>query len=307
MTRWRDRAIVAGIALILGSACSQGAPGNPFPGFPPAGPAGPDTSSTGGDPATFGPADGSGECCLANGSPGCSDSRVEACVCAESMDCCSTEWTGECAALVDALGCAVCDGPLDSGPDPDDSGEPSGQACCGAGSEPGCNDPEVEACVCAEIEYCCDTAWEEVCASAVDALGCGHCGGDETGEPPPPGGSTGEPPPPPVGGCCEPQMGPGCSDMAVEACVCAQDDFCCNDTWDQVCVDEVDEFMCGDCGGVMPPPPPGASPCCEIQPGPGCGDPFVEACVCLIDDYCCNMAWDATCTLLAGLFPCGEC
>ncbi|MCA9711322.1 MAG: hypothetical protein KDK70_36120, partial [Myxococcales bacterium] len=289
----RGWAGLVGLGLALAGACSQGAVDDPHP-FPPQGPQGP--QSTTGSSATFG-IDDSGSCCVANGSPGCDEPIVEACVCAEMVECCSDEWTARCAGMVDELRCGAC-GPDPSDttpPDPDGTtSPPSGQDCCAGGSEPGCNDPAVEACVCGEIAFCCDTGWEKVCASAVEALGCGHCGGADTGEPPPPGESSGgepPPPPPPMGDCCEVQMTPGCADAAVQDCVCAQDDYCCMMEWDQLCVDQVDELMCGDCGGVMPPP--GVSPCCEAQMGPGCGDTAIEDCVCLIDDYCCNVEWDS--------------
>ncbi len=48
--------------------------------------------------------------------------------------------------------------------------------CCEAG-DPGCNDPAIEACVCAQDPYCCDTAWDEQCVAEVDSFGCGSCGG----------------------------------------------------------------------------------------------------------------------------------
>ncbi len=49
-------------------------------------------------------------------------------------------------------------------------------------------------------------------------------------------------------GCCE-IGGPGCDDPVVEACVCAQDAYCCEIEWDAQCVAEVDSFGCGTCGG----------------------------------------------------------
>jgi hypothetical protein len=47
-------------------------------------------------------------------------------------------------------------------------------------------------------------------------------------------------------GCCE-TGGPGCSDSAVSACVCAQDPYCCSTEWDAQCVAEVDSLGCGTC------------------------------------------------------------
>jgi hypothetical protein len=264
-------ASLATLALLLATACSQGADTDPFSSFPPAGPGPGSASPTDGGQATFG--------VDTEGAQGDSSGRP-------------TE---------------TAEG------DPDESGTPpSGQDCCVGGPDPGCNDATVEACVCNEIPFCCETGWEKVCGSAVDALGCGHCGAGETGEPPP--GDTGDPPPgdtgdeplPPQAGCCEPQMTPGCTDVGVEACVCNQDAYCCDTAWDQLCVDNVAMFMCGDCGGGMMPPP-GESTCCSEQLDPGCDNAFAEACVCLVDAFCCDVQWDATCAILAGLFMCVDC
>lgn len=299
--------------LVLGlAACSQGAPSDGFSTWPP--PGGPMPSSASDGQATFGvETDGAaGSCCLGQTSPGCNDEIVESCVCAQAPGCCSDTWTSSCASLVDELGCGLCNGSLDAGEDPDGTGAPPplGQDCCMGGTEPGCNDPTVESCVCNEIPFCCDSGWEDVCASAVEALGCGHCGGgvgDTGGDPPPPPGDTGGDPPPPVGDgdCCMDNGTPGCDDATVQDCVCMQDAYCCDSVWDQVCVDEVASLGCGDCGGAMPPP--GASTCCSEQMDAGCDDPFVSACVCLFDDYCCTTQWDATCAIFVELFLCGSC
>lgn len=300
-------------ALVLMAACSQGAETNPYPGWPPPGTPGQGTTGSDG-PATFGvdgPAEDGG-CCVAHGDPGCNDQVVQTCVCDQAPGCCTDSWSSACAGLVDELGCGLCNGgPMEAGEDPDGTGPPpppSGQDCCLGGSEPGCNDPTVESCVCTEIPFCCDTGWEKVCSSAVEALGCGHCGGvGETGEPPPPPpGETGDPPPPPGGGgdCCMDNGTPGCDDGTIESCVCMQDAYCCDTAWDEVCVDEVGMFGCGDCGGA---PPPGMSTCCSAQAGPGCDDQSIADCVCLIDDFCCTTQWDAVCAIFVELFLCGSC
>lgn len=309
-------AMLATLALGFAWACSQGADTNPVPTWPPPGTPGSATTSDDG-PATFGVDTESvaGSCCTDHGDPGCTDGVIQDCVCQQAPGCCTSGWTGACVMLVDQLGCGSCNGgPLEGGEDPDDSGPPplppGDQDCCMAGAGPGCNDATIESCVCTEIAFCCDTGWEEVCASAVEALGCGHCGGSgDTGVPPPPG-ETGEPPPPPPGGgdCCLDNGTPGCDDAAVESCVCMQDAYCCDTAWDQVCVDGVAEFMCGDCGGAMPPPPPpGTSSCCSAQAGPGCDDQAIADCVCFIDDYCCTTQWDSVCAIFVELFLCGSC
>jgi hypothetical protein len=39
--------------------------------------------------------------------------------------------------------------------------------------------------------------------------------------------------------------------------------------------------------------------CCVSHVGGGCEVPAISACVCALDPYCCNMAWDNTCAMEA--------
>jgi len=49
------------------------------------------------------------------------------------------------------------------------------------------------------------------------------------------------------GNCCASHAGAGCTNPAIEACVCAQDSFCCDNTWDGTCAGEVESLGCGMC------------------------------------------------------------
>jgi hypothetical protein len=51
-----------------------------------------------------------------------------------------------------------------------------------------------------------------------------------------------------VHSCCETGV-QGCSDAAVEQCVCAVDPFCCATAWDAQCVALVESLGCGSCDG----------------------------------------------------------
>jgi hypothetical protein len=102
-----------------------------------------------------------GDCCTTDSAPGCSDTSVEACVCAVDSYCCTTAWDGICVNEVESLGCGVCDDPA--------------YCCSAAGGVPGCELPSVESCVCAVDSYCCTTAWDTLCANEVESLGCGSC------------------------------------------------------------------------------------------------------------------------------------
>jgi len=52
-----------------------------------------------------------------------------------------------------------------------------------------------------------------------------------------------------LGNCCEPHDGGGCTGAGIEACVCAEDDFCCTQEWDQLCVAAVGDRGCAACPG----------------------------------------------------------
>jgi hypothetical protein len=51
----------------------------------------------------------------------------------------------------------------------------------------------------------------------------------------------------PVLDCCAPELGPGCADAAIEACVCEQDPYCCDNAWDIACAVSVEPMGCGAC------------------------------------------------------------
>lgn len=306
-------------------------------------------------------ADGKGDCCVGNGSPGCDDATIEMCVCAQDDFCCINVWDDICAGMVTDLGCAPCGPPGDDddddmadagdggggtdGGDAGDGGDMGGGDmggvdpqcpigfgdCCAANGSIGCNDCEIETCVCDVDSYCCDTDWDDICVDEA-ATECGACGGGggETGVDPS-GGETGVDPSAggestgtaDAGDCCDPDNGtPGCDDAAVEACTCALDSFCCDVEWDGICVDQAtaDCNACGGAGGTTdggvtsvgsttspggestsgPPPTTGGAGvgnCCEEHGGTGCSIAEIETCVCGADAFCCDVEWDGLCVL----------
>ncbi len=62
-----------------------------------------------------------------------------------------------------------------------DECEPGGHNCCNGSHGAGCNNPAVEACVCAIDPYCCEVHWDRICVEEVVTLGCGTCAGDCNG------------------------------------------------------------------------------------------------------------------------------
>ena len=226
--------------------------------------AGSEESSSTGAPSA------AGDCCEGHGGPACDDEAIAQCVCEQDPFCCDQLWDEFCADAVDFLGCGVCD-PIDTG---------GRGSCCEAKPEPGCEQPDVEACVCGYDPFCCEYEWDGACVSLVDLGMCGSCQ------------STGD--------CCVDNGSPGCDDPVVEACVCAVDPFCCEGAWDSTCVTTARESGCAECmtdGG----------PCCEAHFGTGCDDPAIEKCVCAADYFCCGGGWDEACVHNVEAFGCGVC
>ncbi len=218
-----------------------------------------------------------GDCCAPQRSAGCEDEVVATCVCELDPYCCGTSWDAVCVDLMIDAGCHAC--AADTMPT---NGDTPGN-CCAAGLAKGCLDDAVRSCVCGLDAFCCEVQWDQTCVDHVDEMDCGTCRV-------------------PGAACCTSGQEPGCGqDPRIEACVCAQDAFCCSSSWDDLCVDEVVQFGCGDCT----PPSPGD--CCEVTGAPGCADPMLAACVCATDAFCCSNMWDQICVEEVGSLGCGMC
>ncbi|MGA0420338.1 MAG: hypothetical protein ACO3P9_09945, partial [Phycisphaerales bacterium] len=134
------------------------------------------TGTSCGDPTT-------GDCCIANGTPNCTDGECCALICATDPACCSTAWDAACAELALAL-CTSCGG----GTNPTTCGDPETGDCCVANGTPFCADGACCNDVCASDPRCCDVEWDANCAELAATLcipcgsgGGGGGGGDETG------------------------------------------------------------------------------------------------------------------------------
>ncbi len=118
-------------------------------------------------------------CCEPHGGASCLDVEVAQCVCASDPYCCDVVWDQSCADMVSIAACGVCPDPI-----------PMPGSCCEIGLQPGCQDPVVAGCVCAQDSFCCDNAWDDICVGEVMGYGCGTCPeADGTGSG---SGSTGE-------------------------------------------------------------------------------------------------------------------
>jgi hypothetical protein len=104
--------------------------------------------------------------------------------------------------------------------------------------------------------------------------------------------------------CCIAHGGLGCDNPECQAIVCAMDPFCCDVAWDGICADEASTF-CVACGGD-----PNPSNCCFAHAGTGCDCQPCQDCVCALDPFCCDTAWDGICAgeaqnQCAASCPCG--
>ena len=167
---------------------------------------------------------GEGDCCSANGTPGCDDLVCCVEVCVTDPFCCDVQWDSICASVANET-CAACG-----------AGCPGTGNCCEANGTPGCDDFFCCALVCAGDPFCCDTAWDSTCA--LQAAGaCSIC---STGCP---GG----------GDCCVNNGTPGCNDEACCELICESDPFCCDSFWDGVCAGQAQE-LCDVCQPVCADP-----------------------------------------------------
>jgi hypothetical protein len=172
---------------------------------------------------------------------------------------------------------------------------------------PGCNEPCIEASVCAVDPFCCSVSWDSICVGEAGTIGV-PCDADGDGVP---DVCSGTPP------CdlslftdCFMTHGPGCNEPCIEASVCAVDPFCCSVSWDSICVGEAGTIgvpcdLDGDgvadvCTGPPPPCSVTTATDCFTTHAAGCNEPCIEASVCAVDPFCCSVSWDSICVSEAG-------
>ncbi len=99
----------------------------------------------------------SGNCCDANGTPGCDDPMCCDAVCSLDPFCCDVTWDGNCADLASQ----VCDACMGGGMN---CGDPGTGDCCVANGSPACDDFFCCDFVCSLDPFCCDAEWDATCA-----------------------------------------------------------------------------------------------------------------------------------------------
>ncbi len=211
---------------------------------------------------------GKGDCCAANGSPGCEDRTCCDSVCAVDAVCCTAGWDGLCAQRAGELCPDLCSG-----------GCPGTGDCCQANGTPGCSDPTCCELVCADDPACCGpaTGWDALCASKAEMLCTSLCSNDAC---------------PGTGDCCVANGTPGCTDQTCCEVVCAADPLCCSGAWDALCASEAQTHCVTLCSGD---PCPGVGDCCTANGTAGCDDEPCCELVCASDPTCCSAEWDTLC------------
>lgn len=207
---------------------------------------------------------GTETCCGTHTSTGCVDLDCQSCVCGSDSFCCTTSWDALCVASAGA----ECESTCGCGAPAD---------CCANHGSTGCNNDACEDCVCADDAFCCESAWDGLCADAAATACNGVCLCDD-------------------GSCCFAHAAPGCDAPECMDCVCGADSFCCDASWDELCV-AAGGTTCND--ACQCAPTPGAEACCSSHTSPGCVDVACQQCVCGQDSFCCSTGWDGICVTIA--------
>jgi hypothetical protein len=103
-----------------------------------------------------------GDCCEANGLPGCNDAACCSAVCANDPFCCEVSWDHACAGAAASL-CAVCQAA---------GGCPGPGDCFVPHATPGCQDAACCQTVCGFNPFCCEVTWDFTCVQIAHAW-CG--------------------------------------------------------------------------------------------------------------------------------------
>ncbi len=116
-----------------------------------------------GPAAMAGSCPGSGDCCSANGTPGCEQALCCNIICAADPFCCDTEWDQICADAAQK-DCGICENCPGSGD------------CCQENGTPGCLNGRCCVAICAVDPFCCDTEWDSFCVDAAVKESACDCG-----------------------------------------------------------------------------------------------------------------------------------
>jgi hypothetical protein len=135
---------------------------------------------------------------------------------------------------------------------------------------PGCTDPKCCELVCKLDPFCCTSGWDALCVTLAIEL-CDGCGDPFSGD------------------CCTEHDTPFCDDRDCCERICMDDAFCCEIAWDALCVEAA--LANPLCNCICPE----SNHNCFTTGDPGCTSKECCAAVCVIDPFCCEVAWDPLC------------
>ena len=229
--------------------------------------------------------DPAGDCFVPHDLPGCRDGTCCGAVCAVDPLCCSVAWDDPCVTIAGeqrGVCVKIACGDFDAGP------------ACEPHRNPACDNAECCKAVCLIDTYCCDVEWDQNCvdeAVGIPSCGCSYECGDTC-----------------AGDCCRAHNNGSCDDAECCATICALDPYCCDTVWDSNCAADARSICIGK-KDACPLPPCGSDllpSCCVPSNAPNCSDSQCCEAVCLLDSFCCTVAWDSACALLAADNPaCG--
>ena len=178
---------------------------------------------------------------------------------------------------------------------------------------PSSADEEITDCVCALDGFCCSTAWDGICTGVAETQCGAVCTCDAPGE------ATACETDPDCAGCDDGDLCNGSWQCVDGVCLESGAAVICNPADDVGCLqnlcvpatgtceleanvaecDDDDSCTSDACGedGLCVHEPSGAcdNHPCEPSSDPGSNDAAITACVCEVDAYCCETAWDAVC------------
>ncbi|UCE58497.1 MAG: EF-hand domain-containing protein [Phycisphaerales bacterium] len=253
--------------LVAAAACGGGSASEAATEPPPEDPGSPPVSFAS---PTEAYCPGSGNCCAANGTPGCSNFACCDWVCFLQPDCCENAWNLDCVetALNHCEYDACVDGPC-----------PGSGDCCRPNATAGCDDGPCCHDVCTYDPFCCGGQWDAECADLAWIVCVDLC--DQT----PCAGR---------GGCCAANSTASCNNESCCQAVCAEHPSCCDSVWDGLCATEAVTLCPGICGSGHAGCP-GSGGCCSSDTSPGCDDESCCNMVCANDPFCCSVGWDSLC------------
>jgi len=220
-------------------------------------------------------------CCNPHDGPTCNDAACCEAICDRDPFCCDVAWDESCAGAARSNSICNC---------VSDCGDPCAGSCCEPHEGPLCDDENCCEAVCTIDPFCCELAggaWDQICVGIAQSVA--QC------DDPCPLPGCGDPD---AGDCCLPHITPACSDKSCCEMICNSDPFCCDSQWDITCAANAG-LDCPICENEIFCGARSAGSCFKEHATPFCDSLGCCSLICVIDETCCEVSWDASCVKLA--------